>query len=215
MVNDPDPNFTWATLYESIVHGEDSNLNVDHALCAIPGINKATAIEIDRIRRLFAQFKWLSDVVIECHKSQNNMQRTRSVAKDACLAIASLKSNTPAALLPFQSLDPKIDVGDLRRSITSTSEGSRGDECTEPWGPDSWFLKFILSPVGTTTLCWLGPKWSEPIIDFAYAFAKGIEEFVDAWLACPVDTESLGMPIKSAQERAESLRASPEINSPG
>ena len=69
MVNDPDPNFTWATLYESIVHGEDSNLNVDHALCAIPGINKATAIEIDRIRRLFAQFKWLSDVVIERHKS--------------------------------------------------------------------------------------------------------------------------------------------------
>ena len=198
----------WGEIRESLVSAGESNLNVDHAQCQIPGLSRATPEQIDVLRQAIGLVNWFPDIAVAM-SAQSRVAQTRP-AKDARIVL--LRTDIPEDKQPFMLVDSKTTHDNLRTTL-GTSEVGNGKICTEQWTERPGVIRNILSPASMTALTFLGQALAEPVIDFAYAFAIGKSEWGKAWLNCPVETDKIN--FAGSPDRIEKLCSLADIRSPG
>lgn len=200
----------WDVVHQSVVDPRTSNLAVDHAQCMIPGLSSFTHEDVDKIRRALGHARWLGVVVAEASKALNGSSASRSTLfaaqKDARLILVN--EELPEFELPFLTLDQRSN-----KTIAAALSAEGSASCSFTWGPHPGPARDLLSPATMTVMCWLGPRFAQPLLDLAFAFATDIRSFKMAWLNCPAQSELLDM--VAVEKRAATLRTSPAVNSPG
>lgn len=209
---DPPPGHPdWGVVVHSIANPRESNLTVDHGQCQVPGLSTFGHDDIDRIRRTVGHARWLGVVIAEASKALSSTNAIKSnlqaAQKDARLLLVNEELSEENE--PFQMLTPRSSS----RTIGSALSVDTAHTCGSTWGPNPGITRDLLSPSIMTVLCWLGPKYAAPLLDFIYAFASDIRSFKMTWLSCPAQSDKLD--LTAVDKRAKTLRASPAINSPG
>lgn len=202
---------TWSALRESLLDARESNMSLEHSQSNIPGISKASEMDADNMRKAVACVQWLSVVCAAAHKAQANQSKHKQANLDARQCMSMLLK-VPESERPFRVLEPKTTLADMNAKLSSTDDYD-ASTCTVEWGPPPGDVRDLLSPAAMGMITWLGPRYSIPLLDLAFAFASNYDEFSQMWLGCPASTADLD--IMGVEDRAATIRALPEIKSPG
>lgn len=172
---------------------------------SIPGINNASPAQRDQLRTVFAKFHYFAVFL----KSNSKALHTKPfVDTMADARICFVNETMSVASQPFHELEKKSSC-----SIDAVFASADALSCSYRWTSREGLPNDLLSPVGTYAIAFLGPVFSLPLLDLAFAFAIDYQSFATAWLCCPARIDHLDLPAVKA--RATTLRNSQLINSPG
>lgn len=201
----------WDVIRTSIVERGGSNLSVDHPQCMVPGLSSCPREDIDAIRSATGQIQWLGQVVTEASKAftGNAAARNSLIAAQGDARLVLVNDVLPDADQPFRLLESRTAA----RSIGTALSDPTSATCSVAWGPGPGLARDLLSPAAMVVMCWLGPKYSQPLLDFAFAFASSAKQFKMTFLSCPAQSDMLD--LISVTKRAATLRSSPAVANPG